>query len=70
MCSSDLIHKGHTEINEGKRLAKTLSIKLAQRCPKEWRVFPSDEMPSNFNILALPYDVYAKERGASWARHM
>ncbi|TLD80546.1 DUF1882 domain-containing protein [Helicobacter sp. MIT 05-5293] len=64
------IHKGHTEIGEGKRLGKTLSMKLAQHCPKEWKVFPNDEMPLNFNILTLPYDVYAKERGASWARHM
>lgn len=64
------VHKGHTEINEGKRLIKTLSMKLAQHCPKEWRVFPNDEMPPHFNILCLPYDVYAKERGASWARHM
>ncbi|MCH5314051.1 MAG: DUF1882 domain-containing protein [Helicobacter sp.] len=64
------IHKGHTEINEGKRLAKTLSLKLSQHCPKEWKMFPSDELPPNFNILALPYEVYAKERGSAWARHM
>lgn len=64
------VHKGHTEINEGKRLARILSLKLAQRCPKEWKVFPSDEMPPNFNILALPYEVYEKERGSTWARHM
>lgn len=64
------IHKGHTEIVEGQRLIKSLSLKLSKSCPKEWRVFPNDEMPPHFNILALPYDVYAKERGASWARHM
>lgn len=63
------IHKGHTELNEGKRLARMLSIKLSQMTPIEWKVFPNDE-PVEFNILALPYDVYAKERGASWAKHL
>ena len=64
------IHKGHTELGEGKRLAKTLSMKLSQSCPLEWRVFPNDTFPPTFNILALPYDVFAKERGASWSKHM
>lgn len=64
------IHKGHTELGEGKRLARTLSMRLAQACPVEWRVFPSDDVPPNFNILALPYGVFAKERGASWSKYM
>ncbi|PAF47928.1 ABC transporter [Helicobacter sp. 12S02232-10] len=64
------IHKGHTELGEGKRLARMLSMKLSQTFPIEWRVFPNDEMPQEFNILVLPYEVYAKERGASWARHL
>ncbi|PAF52034.1 DUF1882 domain-containing protein [Helicobacter sp. 13S00477-4] len=64
------IHKGHTEVNEGKRLAQFLSMKLAQVCPAEWRVFPSNEMPQSFNILALPYGIYAKERAALWAKHL
>jgi hypothetical protein len=37
---------------------------------KQWRVFPTDELPPEFNILNLPYELYKKERGASWARHM
>lgn len=64
------IHKGHTELGEGKRLARMLSFKLTQGMPKEWRVFPTDDLPKEFNILALPYEVYAKERGASWAKHL
>ncbi|CAM2741660.1 DUF1882 domain-containing protein [Helicobacter felis] len=64
------VHKGHTELGEGYRLAKTLSMKLAQGLPNEWRTFPSSDLPPQFNILVLPYDVFAKERGASWARHM
>lgn len=64
------VHKGHTELGEGKRLAKTLSMKLSQKISKEWKVFPNDEVPNNFNILALPYEVFAKERGSAWARHM
>lgn len=63
------VHKGHTALEEGKILAKTLSTKLASKCPIEWRMFPSGDIPSQFNILALPYAVYAKERGA-WAKHM
>jgi len=64
------IHKGHTTLPEAIQLAKTLSMKLATRMPKQWRVFPTDELPSEFNILNLPYGVFKKERGASWARHM
>ncbi|MCQ2633664.1 DUF1882 domain-containing protein [Helicobacter pylori] len=64
------VHKGHTELGEGERLVKTLSMKLAQGLPKEWKVFPSNEWPKEFNILALPYEVFAKERGSSWAKHL
>jgi len=64
------IHKGHTTLSEGIQLAKTLSMKLSQKLPKQWRVFPTDELPPEFNILNLPYELYKKERGASWARHM
>ena len=64
------IHKGHTTLQEAYQLGKMLSMKLSQRLPREWRMFPSDEMPREFNILAIPYEVYAKERGASWSRHL
>lgn len=64
------VHKGHTALGEGQRLAKILSMKLAQKTPLEWRVFPTNDLPREFNILALPYEVFAKERGASWAKHM
>jgi hypothetical protein len=64
------IHKGHTTLNEGIQLAKKLSIKLSTKLPKQWRVFPTDELPLEFNILNLPYGLYKKERGASWARGM
>lgn len=64
------IHKGHTTLQEAYQLGKMLSMKLAQRLPREWRVFPTNELPREFNILVLPYDVYAKERGASWSKHM
>lgn len=63
------IHKGHTDLEEGKQLAKSLSIKISTKCPIEWRVFPTSDLPPQFNILALPYDVFAKERGA-WAKYM
>jgi len=64
------IHKGHTTLHEAIQLGKTLSMKLSAKQPKQWRMFPNDEMPSEYNILALPYEVYAKERGASWSKHM
>ena len=34
------VHKGHTELGEGERLVKTLSMKLAQGLPKEWKCLP------------------------------
>ncbi|KIM10507.1 MAG: ABC transporter [Sulfuricurvum sp. PC08-66] len=64
------IHKGHTTLQEAYQLGKMLSLKLAQKQPKQWRIFPNQEMPLEYQILALPYEVYAKERGASWSKHM
>lgn len=64
------IHKGHTTLNEGYQIANRISILLSQKMPKEWRVFPTLDVPREFNILTLPYSVYQKERGASWSKHM
>ncbi len=64
------IHKGHTTLQEAYQLGKIISLKLAAKQPKQWRMFPSDELPPEYNILNLPYDVFAKERGASWSKHM
>ncbi len=64
------VHKGHTTLQEGYQIAKTLSMKLSQKLPKEWKMFPNPDIPREFNILNLPYKVYDKERGASWAKHM
>lgn len=64
------VHKGHTTLQEGCQIAKMLSMKLSQKLPREWRMFPSLELPREFNILALPYELYQKERGASWSKHM
>lgn len=64
------IHKGHTTLQEAYQLGKMLGMKLSQRLPREWRIFPTQELPPEFNILNVPYEVYAKERGASWSKHM
>jgi len=64
------IHKGHTTLQEAYQLGRLLSMKLATKLPKEWRMFPTSELPREYNILILPYRLYAKERGASWSKHM
>lgn len=64
------IHKGHTDLGEAKLLAKTIGLRLENLAPKQWRIFPTDEVPPSFNILVLPYDIYAKERGTSWSKYM
>lgn len=64
------IHKGHTTLQEAYQIAKTLSSKLSQRLSTQWKMFPNADLPPEFNILTVPYEVYAKERGASWAKHM
>ncbi len=64
------VHKGHTTLQEASQLGKTLSMKLAQKLPTQWRMFPNLDLPKEFNILVLPYDIYAKERGASWSKHL
>jgi len=64
------IHKGHTTLHEAYQLGKMISMKLAAKQPKQWKMFPSQEVPPEYNILTLPYAVYAKERGASWSKHM
>lgn len=63
------IHKGHTSLQEGCQLAKALSMKLSQKMPLEWKMFPNQDIPMEFNVLALPFEVFNKERG-SWAKHM
>lgn len=64
------IHKGHTALQEAYQLAKTLDMKLAQKMPREWKMFPNADLPPEYNILVLPYSVYNKERGASWSKHL
>lgn len=64
------VHKGHTTLNEAYQLANLLSMKLASKLAKEWRMFPTLDLPREFNILTLPYKLYQKERGASWSKHM
>ncbi len=64
------VHKGHTTLSEAYQLGRLLSTKLATKMPREWRVFPSADLPREYNILILPYRVFAKERGASWSKHM
>lgn len=64
------IHKGHTTLQEAYQLGKMISMKLAAKQPKQWRMFPTSDLPPEYNILNLPYEVYAKERGASWSKHM
>ena len=64
------IHKGHTTLQEAYQLGKMISMKLAAKMPKQWRVFPTQELPLEYNILNIPQEVYAKERGASWSKHM
>lgn len=64
------IHKGHTTFQEACQLAKNLSSKLAQKTPLEWKMFPTMDLPRDYNILTIPFNVYKKERGASWAKHM
>jgi hypothetical protein len=64
------VHKGHTTLQEAYQIAQKLSTKLATKLPREWKMFPNADIPREFNILNLPYKVYAKERGSSWAKHM
>ena len=64
------VHKGHTTFMEGCQIANKLSVMLSQKLPQEWRMFPTMDMPLEYNILALPYALYQKERGASWSKHM
>ncbi len=64
------IHKGHTTFEEACQLGNKLSALLSQKLPNQWRVFPTLDLPREYNILALPYEVYQKERGASWSKHM
>ncbi len=64
------IHKGHTTVAEAIQLGKMISMKLASKQPKQWRMFPTQDLPPEYNILNIPYEVYAKERGASWSKHL
>lgn len=64
------IHKGHTTFNEGCQLASKLSMLLSSKMPVQWRVFPTINLPKEYNIMCVPYEVFQKERGSSWSKHM
>ncbi len=64
------IHKGHTTLQEAVSLGNILSMKLASKLPREWKMFPSLDIPREFNILNLPKRLYQKERGTSWSKHL
>jgi len=59
------IHKEETTLQEAYQIGKMISTKLAQKLSREWKIFPDLDIPKEFNILALPYKLYNKERGAS-----
>ena len=59
------IHIGNTALHKAIEVGKILSEKLAAKQPKQWRMFPTEDLPSEYNILNIPYEVYAKERGVS-----
>ena len=44
------IHKGHTTLQEAIQLGKLISMKLAAKQPKQWRMFPNNDMPDGYNI--------------------
>ncbi len=44
------VHKGHTTLSEVYQIATRLSVMLAQKLPQEWRMFPSLDLPREFNI--------------------
>ena len=56
--------------DEGCQLASKISLLLASKMPVQWRVFPTINLPKEYNIMALPYEVYQKERGSSWSKHL
>lgn len=64
------VHKGHTILSEAYQLASKLSATLSQKLPCSWRMFPNPDLPREFQILNLPYELYQKERGASWSKFM
>lgn len=64
------VHKGHTTLLEAYQIARTLSAKLSQKLPTQWKMFPNPDIPPSFNILVVPYELFSKERGASWSKHM
>jgi len=47
-----------TPIEEAFYTGKSLSDKLVTHLPKEWRVFPTLDLPKAYNILILPTGLY------------
>jgi len=59
------VHQPQMTLEEAYQIAHRLSSTLATTLLKEWRMFPTEELPREYNILILPYKLYAQERGAS-----
>lgn len=59
------IHINNSKLQEAIQIGKKISMKLAEKQPKEWRVFPNINIPNEYNILILPYEIYALEPDVS-----
>lgn len=55
------IHCGRISLQEAIQLGTMISKKLAEKTPKQWRFFPTDQLPRQYNILNIPYALYAQE---------
>jgi hypothetical protein len=55
------IHCGRISLQEATQLGTMISQKLAEKIPKQWRFFPNDRLPRQYNILNIPYALYAQE---------
>jgi hypothetical protein len=55
------IHCGKISLQEAMQLGTMISQNLAEKIPKQWRFFPSDRLPMQYNILNIPYALFAKE---------
>ncbi len=52
------LHYKPMPLQDAVQLGKIISKKLEEKLDKTWRIYPSDTLPEDYNILNLPYNTF------------
>ena len=56
------LHCESMPLQDAVQLGKIISEKLEGKIAKVWRIYPNDSLPEDYNILNLPYNIFAVDK--------